>query len=82
VPDGIVEDIRAREDERGIVRLPKPPPLDKGQRVRLGLSDGEFDGLSGLVEDSSNEQRITVLLNLLGREIRVRVAPEMVRAVA
>jgi hypothetical protein len=39
-------------------------------------------GLSGLFEGSTDEERVIVLLDLLGRQVRVRVKLETVQAVA
>jgi transcriptional antiterminator RfaH len=80
VPVGIVEQIRVFEDENGMVRPPKPECFAKGQRVEI--ADGVFDGLIGLVDGMSDEERVILLLDLLGREVRIRLPVEMVRAVA
>jgi transcriptional antiterminator RfaH len=80
VPAGIIERIQASEGADGIVRLPAADHFRNGQLVEI--TDGAFDGLQGLVESTTDEERVTLLLNLLGREIRVRVSPEMLRAVA
>jgi len=80
VPPGIIEQIQASEDAEGIVRLRSADHFRSGQLVEI--TDGALDGLQGLVEATTDEARVTLLLNLLGREIRVRVSPEMLRAVA
>jgi|SRR5215831_2076947 transcriptional antiterminator RfaH len=43
VPDAAVAALRAREDRDGFVRLPRPPRLRVGQRVRIVL--GPLTGL-------------------------------------
>jgi transcriptional antiterminator RfaH len=80
VPQGIIERIQASEDADGIVRLKSADQFRRGQLVEI--TEGALDGLQGLVEATTDEERVTLLLNLLGREIRVRVSPEMLRAVA
>jgi transcriptional antiterminator RfaH len=80
VPLGIIEQIQASEDADGIVRLRSADHFRHGQLVEI--TDGALDGLQGLVETTTDEERVTLLLTLLGREIRVRVSPEMLRAVA
>jgi len=80
VPVGIVETIRAREDDKGIVKLPPNPLFEKGERVQIG--EGALSGLTGLFEGASDEQRVIILLDLLGRQVRVRIPLETVRAVA
>ena len=80
VPDGVVEAIRAREDARGLVVLEAPLNLAKGDRVTI--ADGALEGCAGLFEAVTDDARVVVLLQLLGREIRVRVPPRVLRASA
>jgi transcriptional antiterminator RfaH len=78
VPDGVVEAIRGREDARGLVMLPPPPNLAKGDAVTI--TDGALEGCAGLFEALTDDERVVVLLELLGREIRVRVPCAVLRA--
>jgi len=68
--DGIVEEIKTREDADGLVRL-DPAPLTKGQRLRI--VDGPFYDTAGLFAKMADRDRVIILLNLLGRQLRVRV---------
>jgi transcriptional antiterminator RfaH len=79
VPVGIVEAIRASEDARGLVVL-RPADFRKGERV--AITEGALEGCVGLFEAASDDARVIVLLDLLGREIRVRVSPAALRASA
>jgi transcriptional antiterminator RfaH len=80
VPEGIVEAIQAREDDKGVVALPAAPLFDKGDRVHI--TEGALRGLNGLFEGATDEERVIILLDLLGRQVRVRVPLETVQAVA
>jgi transcriptional antiterminator RfaH len=80
VPAGIVEAIQAREDGQGVVVVPAAPLFDKGDRVHI--AEGALRGLSGLFEGIADEARVIVLLDLLGRQLRVHVPLETVQAVA
>jgi len=71
LPDGVVEEIRAREGVEGLVRLGLPPGVKPGSPVRL--IDGVFAEYRGVLERLADDRRVTVLLNLLGREVRVFV---------
>jgi transcriptional antiterminator RfaH len=71
VPDTIVDEIIAREDETGAIKLISPI-FAPGQAVRL--AGGPFADVSGLFEEARDENRVVLLLSLLGREVRV-VAP-------
>ena len=68
--EGIVEEIKAREDEDGLVRL-DPAPFTEGQRLRV--VDGPFYDYAGLFAEMADHERVVILLNLLGRQLRVPV---------
>ena len=80
VPRGIVEMIQARENEEGMVTLLAAPVFDKGERVHI--TEGALRGVNGLFESITDEERVIILLDLLGRQVRVRVPLENVQAVA
>jgi transcriptional antiterminator RfaH len=80
VPFGIVETIQARGNEKGVVTLLTEPAFGKGERVHI--TEGTLRGLNGLFESVTDEERVVILLDLLGREVRVRVPLAAVRAVA
>jgi transcriptional antiterminator RfaH len=71
MPAGVVEEIRAREGEQGFVQLGLPAGLQPGSPVRL--LDGVFAEYRGVFERLADNHRVTVLLELLGREVRVFV---------
>lgn len=71
VPHGIVEDIRARQDEHGYVILGRQIPFRQGDAVRIGA--GAFADQVGLFECMSDEERVVLLLELLGRQVRITV---------
>lgn len=70
VPDSLVDALRSREDEQGIQILPieeyKP-----GSRVRI--TQGSFAGYEGIFQAASGRDRVTVLLDILGRDARTTV---------
>jgi transcriptional antiterminator RfaH len=71
LPEGVVDEIRAREGERGFVKLGLPAGVRPGSPVRL--IDGVFAEYRGVLERLADDRRVAVLLNLLGREVRVFV---------
>lgn len=78
VPDGIVESLIGRHDEAGFVRLLAPPGLEVGDRVRV--LGGAFEEALGLLEQITDEQRVTILLDLLGRKVRVTLDSGLIAA--
>jgi transcriptional antiterminator RfaH len=78
VPAGVVDEIIGREDPHGYVKLPGAhPPV--GSKVRIG--DGIFADRFGLLAQVKDEDRVTVLLSLLGRTVRVSIDSHSVVAV-
>ncbi len=71
LPDGVMEEIRAREGDQGFVKLGLPAGLRPGSPVRL--VDGIFEEHQGILERLADDRRVAVLLKLLGREVRVFV---------
>jgi transcriptional antiterminator RfaH len=67
----VVEEIIAREDSTGAVKLP-PPVLVRGQRLRL--IDGPFADYTGIFEEARDQERVVLLLSLLGRDVRIEAA--------
>ncbi|MGD0027039.1 MAG: transcription termination/antitermination NusG family protein [Xanthobacteraceae bacterium] len=65
----IVGDLKGREDKEGFVQLGRKPRFAPGTPVRI--LDGVFTDCLGLFEDMTGDERVTVLLELLGRKVRV-----------
>jgi len=80
VPDEIIDEIKARQDEKGLVKLRAGCGFKRGDRVRI--IDGPLNDLEGLFDGLNDEDRVTVLLDLMGREVKVRVPLEIVYACA
>lgn len=71
LPEGVIDQIRAREAENGFVVLGLPAGLNPGSPVRV--TDGIFAESRGILERVSDDRRVAILLKLLGREVRVFV---------
>jgi len=69
VADGVVDGLRRRENERGFVQLDAGPRFAVGDQVRI--VDGIFTSCLGLFDGISDGERVAVLLELLGRKVRV-----------
>jgi transcriptional antiterminator RfaH len=67
VPRGVVEDLLQR-DVNGVIPLARPR-LHVGDRVQL--LEGPFANLVGTFESMTDGERVAVLLDLLGRSVRV-----------
>ncbi len=78
VEDSVIDALIAREDEDGFIRLARRPAFLPGDRVRI--IEGAFVDSLALVEDVSDRDRVAVLLNLLGRKVRVLVGADLIAA--
>ena len=78
VPAGVVEALRTREVESKIVGHPDRFRFQPGQPVQI--KDGPFSELIGRLESLGDDDRVQILLELLGREVRVEVAVSRVQA--
>jgi transcriptional antiterminator RfaH len=74
LPDALVEGLLARCDAEG--RLAAAPELAEGDRVRVIA--GPFADLVGRIETLEEGERIRVMLDLMGREVRTRIGAEAV----
>jgi transcriptional antiterminator RfaH len=78
VPDGIVEALKQREDAGGFIKLDTRPRFRAGDKIRV--LDGAFSSCLGLFEGMAERERIAILLDLLGRKVRVVLDADLVAA--
>ena len=78
VPEGVVSALRAREDENGFITLDRKPAFAPGDKVRVLA--GAFMDSSGLFNALADRDRVSILLDLLGRKVRVLLDADMVVA--
>lgn len=77
LPDGFVEELMAREDSNGSV-MTAPPKFKLGDQVRI--LDGALADQVGHIEQMADEDRIFLLLDMLGREVRISVPAYLLTA--
>jgi transcriptional antiterminator RfaH len=70
VPDAVISEIRSRERD-GLVELPKPLGLQRGDRVRI--TAGAFAEHLALYEGQTAHERVAVLLQFLGGQQRTEL---------
>lgn len=78
ISDHVVTMLKAREDTTGFVHLERRPQFRAGDKVRV--LDGVFADCLGLYEGMTDRDWIAILLDLLGRKVRVFVDAETVAA--
>ena len=70
VPDALIGALRSHEDEQGVQILPVAE-YRPGSRIRI--TQGGFAGYEGIFQAASGRDRVTVLLDVLGRSARTTV---------
>jgi transcriptional antiterminator RfaH len=78
IPDQVIANLKAREDADGFVRFSNRPNLRPGDKIRV--LEGAFIDCLGLYEGMKDSERVAILLDLLGRKVRVVVDVEAVAA--
>lgn len=78
VQENVLGSLKAREDESGFVKLDSRPPFSLGAKVRVLA--GAFADNFGLFDGLGDRDRIAILLDLLGRKVRVSIDADMVTA--
>jgi transcriptional antiterminator RfaH len=79
VPGGVIETLKRREDENGLIKLARRPQFSPGDKVTV--LHGAFQDCLGLYEGMRDGDRVAILLDLLGRKVRVTLDPEFLAAI-
>ena len=79
VPTSVFDALKRREDANGLILLDHKPRFLPGDKVCV--LDGAFQNCLGLYEGMSSNERVTILLDLLGRKVRVNLDSEVLVAI-
>ncbi len=78
VPLGVIEEIIEREDRGGLVVMNQSLSFKRGDAVRIVA--GAFCDQVGMFVTADDDQRVVILLAMLGRKMNVRLPAESVAA--
>lgn len=78
VADSVIASLWHREDADGFVQLERRINFAPGDKVRV--IEGVFSASLGLFEGTTDKERVAVLLDLLGRKVRVVMDLELLAA--
>jgi transcriptional antiterminator RfaH len=78
VPEGVVRALKVREDAKGFVKLDAAPAFAPGDKVRV--LGGAFMDNAGLFNGMADQDRVSILLEMLGRQVRVVLDADLVAA--
>lgn len=77
VPHRVIAELKGREDADGLIKL-DPPAFKSGDKVVV--QHCAFENCLGLFERMTDRERVIVLLELLGRKVRVAMDAAAVAA--
>jgi transcriptional antiterminator RfaH len=74
----VLMSLKAREEENGYIKLDERPKFALGEKVRVLA--GVFAENFGLFDGLADRDRVAILLDLLGRKVRVSIGADVVAA--
>ena len=78
VARGVIEALRQRQDEHGFIRLETRRQFALGDQIKV--LDGPFSACLGLYEGMTDNERVVILLDLLGRKVRALIGRDSIAA--
>ena len=79
VPDQLIKEIKEREDSKGLVDVVNASSLNPNEKVRV--TGGPLIDRVGLLQCLDDNQRVLILMELMGQYVEVRLSrSEIVRA--
>jgi transcriptional antiterminator RfaH len=76
VPDEVVGSLKSRENASGFVAFDQRPKFKVGDKIRV--LEGAFYDCLGIYDGMSDRERVEILLDLLGRKVRVLLSAEAI----
>jgi len=70
VPDDLIKLLRKRDDSAGVQDIPMHE-FERGQKVRI--EEGPFMGYEGIYLAETSQQRVLVMLDIIGKAAKARV---------
>jgi len=65
----VINELQSRHNDAGVVQLDLRPRFNPGDKIRI--VEGAFATCLGLYEGMADRERVAILLDLLGRKVRV-----------
>jgi transcriptional antiterminator RfaH len=78
ISNSIIDDLKGRESELGFIQFDQRQRFRSGDKLRV--IGGVFCDSLGLFEGITDNERVKILLDLLGRKVRVMLDAEFVTA--
>ena len=78
VAEQVINLLKSRENESGFIQLDHRPKFTVGEKIRV--VEGVFYDCLGIYDGMSDRERVEILLDLLGRKVRVLLDAEAIAA--
>ena len=78
VPDNVIDSLKNREDESGLISLRNIARVQIGDQVQVVR--GALEDNIGVLESLDDLERVTLLLDLMGRQVRVKTRLDNIAA--
>jgi transcriptional antiterminator RfaH len=75
---GVIGELRSRQDERGLIHLDSRPRFASGDPIQV--VEGVFSTCLGIFQGMADHERVAILIDLLGRKVRVVIDGNSVAA--
>ena len=75
VPDELVAHLKAQEGQEGLHEWAEPK-MEIGDRVRV--AEGPLKGYEGILLAKTGQERVMLLLEMLGKEVRTHLSPSKI----
>ena len=72
VPQNVITILRSHEDEKGLIKFGGKFRFDLGDQVQM--LDGPFGDATAIIKDKYGHDRVTLLLKMMGRQIKVNTS--------
>jgi len=71
VSDKIIDNLRLKEDNKGLISLPDPPKFRQGEKVRV--VNPSFEGYDAIYDGMRPNERARILIKMLGQQVQVEL---------
>lgn len=78
VPRDIIDTLKSHENDHGLLEFKAAPKFVPGDKIQI--LDGPFSENVAVLEKLDDQQRVTLLLELMGREVKVKTTLESIAA--
>jgi len=78
LPSAVIDELLGRQNEAGFIQLDTRAVFSRGDKIRV--VDGVFAASLGLFDGMPDRERVAILLDLLGRKVRVILYSDAIAA--